>query len=199
MDKNTTPRGGSTDYVPLLCRFLKEIISEPAAHTRIANMLLVACHRELNGGCFPNALDEWEDNRQRILRCFDADDWDTIKSVKSAYWHFEGRDLVADIYSAPHEQSMLAKKRGGRKGALHRWRRGRENAGVDGMPCSLPHAINKEITLPSGSSISNGLSPLGAGEAVVGEDNHPGDDTPASQEEITRMFTEYAHGNNHAE
>lgn len=195
-------RGKSTDYVPLLCLFLKEFITEPAAYTRIANILLVACRRELNEGRFPNALGEWEDKRQRILRCLDADDWNTIKSAKTAYWHFEGPDLVVDIYSGQHEQSMLAMRRGGRCGAMRRWKRDGakavEKQGVDGKPYSMPHAINKEITLPSGSDISNGLSPLGAGEAVETED-HPGDDVPASQEEIARMLTEYAHGNNHAE
>lgn len=198
MENNTNPRGGSADYVPLLCRFLREIISEPAAHTRIANILLVACHRELNGGRFPNALDEWEDNRQRILHCLDADDWHTIKTAETAYWHFEGRDLVADIYSAPHERRLLHVWEARRKAGIASAKARKRKAVKTGVPTNVA-TINKEIILPSGSSISICPSPLGAGEAVVEKDNHPGDDHPASQEEITRMFTEYAHGINHAE
>lgn len=178
------------DFAPLLCRWLGTMVSEPVSHTYIANILAIACRRLLNGGRFPNALADWENERARMPFCIGADDWSTIKAARSGFWHFEGEDLVVDFYSVSHEQSLLARSRGGRKGALRRWGREKlkttENKCVNSKAHSMTDGINKEIS-PNGD-ISNNPSPLGAGGAFDDEEIPR---TPqATPEEIERIFGE---------
>lgn len=188
------------DYTPLLCAWQMTIITAPADHVRIANLLAIACRIKLNGGRFANALTEWESERMRMVYGIGADEWNTIKAACSGFWHFEGRDLVVDFYSTSHEQTLLSRSNAARKGALHRWRRSKTKniakrsvnatAHADAYPNA--HAI-KEIS-PKGD-ISNGPSPLEAGGAFDDE-GHPC--TPqATPEEIETIFGEaMAHGQN---
>lgn len=178
------------DFVPLLCRWLGTIISEPASHTRIANTLAIACRRLLNGGRFPNARADWENERSRMPFCIAADDWNTIKTARSAFWHFEGQDLVVDFYSVPHERRMLQFKKARRKAGIASARARKSRPAKKAVPTYVG-TINKEIS-PKGD-ISNSPSPPGAGGAFDDE-GHPC--TPqASPEEVRAIFAEiYANG-----
>lgn len=178
----------SHDYVPLLCQWLTAVAMEPAAHTRIAVMLLIACHRMLNAGKFPNALHDWENETIRISQGIGSADWETIKNAKSAFWHFEGWDLVVDFYSRHHEQTMLARSSAARNSALRRWRNGKtknfEKQSVNANASANANAIKKEIS-PNGD-ISKGPSPLGTGGAF--DEKEDPRFRPATPEEIEAIF-----------
>lgn len=183
-------KNASHDYVPLLCRWQTAIAMESAAHTRIAVMLLIACHRMLNAGRFPNALHDWENETIRICQGIGTSDWETIKNAKSAFWHFEGCDLVVDFYSRHHEQTLLARSRAARNSALHRWRNGKTGhpakTQVNANASADANAIKKEIS-PYGD-ISKCPSPLGTGGAF--DEKEDPRFRPATPEEIKAFSAE---------
>lgn len=112
---NTT----SLSFVPLLLVKKEEIVMSFGEEMKVAVLLLFECHQKSCGNVIKNAKEKIKNAAWRGLLGLAHRKYEKLLEKGAlGLWHWDGNDIVVDLYSCEWEQRRLARVEGGRRGGM---------------------------------------------------------------------------------
>lgn len=106
------------DFIAIPVAAREEIAEHSLEDIGRAVLLALYCGRTLNSG----RIEGWEDwtNRQWLSKV--GLDFMPHREAPGL-WHWEGEDLIVDLYSADYEQKVITKRKSAKRAVTTRWKR----------------------------------------------------------------------------
>lgn len=114
-----TPIKNELRYVPLLLSKRETIAMSSGEQMKIAALLMFECHQKSCGNIIKNAKEMIKNTAWRGLLGLPAPKYKKLLEKEApGMWHWDGNDLVVDLYSNEWEQRRLTNSEAGRRGGI---------------------------------------------------------------------------------